>query len=146
MINCFIKRGELTMVEMEINKIRIDEKRGEQIIVLKEKNGNRILPIVIGIMEVTAIKMELSGLKAPRPMTHDLFNNTMEKLGIKLQQIVINKLENNTFYAKLILKNNGSKITEIDSRPSDSIALALRAKVPIFVEEQVLVKVNSPMQ
>src|SRR3989338_2038160 len=127
----------MAMVEMELNKIRIDENRGEQIIVLKEKVGDRVLPIVIGIMEVTAIKMKISGITPPRPMTHDLFYTTIKKLGANLEKIVITKLENNTFFAKLVLQVNG-RGEEIDERPSDSIALAIRAKSAIFVEEEVL--------
>jgi len=127
----------MAMVEMELNKIRIDENRGEQIIVLKEKVGDRVLPIVIGIMEVTAIKMKISGITPPRPMTHDLFYTTIKKLGANLEKIVITKLENNTFFAKLVLQVNG-RVEEIDARPSDSIALAIRAKSAIFVEEEVL--------
>lgn len=131
----------MAMVEMELNKIRIDENRGEQIIVLKEKAGDRVLPIVIGIMEVTAIKMKISGITPPRPMTHDLFYTTIKKLGANLEKIVITKLENNTFFAKLVLQVNG-RVEEIDARPSDSIALALRAKSAIFVEEEVLNNVS----
>ena len=127
----------MAMVEMELNKIRIDENRGEQIIVLKEKVGDRVLPIVIGIMEVTAIKMKISGITPPRPMTHDLFYTTIKKLGANLEKIVITKLENNTFFAKLVLQVNG-RVEEIDARPSDSIALAIRAKSAIFAEEEVL--------
>ncbi|NQT75540.1 MAG: bifunctional nuclease family protein [Candidatus Omnitrophica bacterium] len=125
------------MVEMELNKIRIDENRGEQVIVLKEKAGDRILPIVIGIMEVTAIKMKISGLTPPRPMTHDLLCNTIKQLGAKIDKIVITNLQQNTFFAKLILQINGT-FKEVDARPSDSIAIALRAKAPIFVDEAVL--------
>ena len=127
----------MAMVGMELNKIRIDENRGEQVIILKEKGGNRILPIVIGIMEVTAIKMKISGIMPPRPMTHDLFYRTIKQLGAKLDKIVITKLEQNTFFAKLVFEID-SKFEEVDARPSDSIALALRAEAPIFVEEEVL--------
>lgn len=132
----------MAIVEMELNKIRIDENRGEQIIVLKEKKGERLLPIVIGIMEVAAIKMKVSGLTPPRPMTHDLLHNTIKQLGAKINKIVITKLEENTFFAKLVLQVNG-KFEEVDARPSDSIALSVRAKAPIFVEEEVLDKVSS---
>ncbi|MDP6686315.1 MAG: bifunctional nuclease family protein [Candidatus Omnitrophota bacterium] len=122
---------------MELNKIRIDENRGEQVIVLKEKKGERFLPIVIGIMEITSIKMQISGITPPRPMTHDLFHNAITSVGAKVGKIIITKLEQNTFFAKLVLQING-KVEEIDARPSDSIAIALRAKAPIFVEEKVL--------
>ncbi|MFC1624248.1 bifunctional nuclease family protein [Candidatus Omnitrophota bacterium] len=127
----------MAIVEMELNKIRIDENRGEQVIVLKEKGGSRILPIVIGIMEVTAIKMKISGIMPPRPMTHDLFYLTIKQLGARLERIVITKLEQNTFFAKLVLGIDG-KFEEVDARPSDSIAIALRAEAPIFVAEEVL--------
>lgn len=127
----------MAMVEMELNKIRIDENRGEQVIVLKEKNGERIMPIVIGIMEVTAIKMKISGVKPPRPMTHDLLYATIKQIGARLDKIVITRLEQNTFFAKLVLGIN-DRIEEVDARPSDSIALAIRAEAPIFVAEEVL--------
>lgn len=126
------------MVEMALNKIKIDESRNEQVIVLKEKTGNRLLPVVIGIAEVNAIKLKLSGIKPPRPLTHDLLISIVENLGAKLQKVLIDKLQNNTFFAKLILSVNGSKEILIDARPSDSVALALRAGIPIFVEEEVL--------
>lgn len=135
----------MAIVEMELNKIRIDENRGEQVIVLKEKQGERILPIVIGIMEVTAIKMKISGVNPPRPMTHDLFYNAITQLGAKIDKIIINKLENNTFFAKLIISVD-SRTEEIDARPSDSIAIAIRAKAPIFVEEKVLINVSDNIE
>jgi len=130
-------------VEMEIAKIRIDERRGEQIIVLKEKGGARFLPIIIGISEVTAIKMKISGIVPPRPLTHDLLRNTIERLGGRLERIVINKLEFNTFFAKLILRTKDGAEEEVDARPSDSVALALRADAPIFVAREVLDQVAS---
>jgi len=132
----------MAMIEMELNKIRIDENRGEQVIVLKEKQGDRMLPIVIGIMEVTSIKMNISGIKPPRPMTHDLLNNVIEKLGAKLVKIVIARLEQSTFFAKLVIQIDG-RSEEVDARPSDSIALAVRAKAPIFADEQVLGAVST---
>lgn len=126
------------MVEMELNKIRIDENRGEQVIVLKEKKGKRLLPIIIGLQEATAIKMEISGFTPPRPLTHDLMNNIINSLGAKLEQVIVEKLEQNIFYAKLIISVNHTKAIEIDARPSDSVALALRAKAPIYVAEEIL--------
>ncbi len=127
---------------MELSQIRIDEKRGEQVIVLKEKNGKRLLPIVIGILEATAIKMEISGYEPPRPLTHDLLNQTIRGLGATLRQIEVIKLEQNIFYAKLILETSDKKTVEVDARPSDSIALAVRAKAPIFVARPVLDQVS----
>jgi hypothetical protein len=125
------------MIEMELNKIVIDEKRHDQLIVLKEKNGERLLPIVIGLNEASAIKLKISGFNPPRPLTHDLLHSTIENLEANLEKIIIDKLEENTFHAKLILKHNG-KVKIVDARPSDSIALAVRAKAPIFVEDRIL--------
>src|SRR3989338_4946099 len=126
------------MVEMVLSKIKIDENRSEQVIVLKEQSGSRLLPVVIGIAEVNAIKLKLSGLEPPRPLTHDLLLRTIEELGAKLKEIQIDKLENNTFYAKLVLVRNGSGEVKVDARPSDSVALALRAGAPIYVAEDVI--------
>ena len=123
--------------EMALFKIKVDERRSEQVIVLKEKNGVRLLPVVIGMAEVNAIKMQLSGIKPPRPLTHDLMLSAIHELGAKLSRIYIDKLENNTFHAKLLLQRNGNEVI-VDARPSDSIALALRAESPIFVEEDIL--------
>lgn len=107
-------------------------------IVLKERHGDRYLPVVIGIAEVNAIKLKLSGIEPPRPLTHDLLLKTIEELGARLKEIQIDRLENNTFYAKLILAHNGSPEIKVDARPSDSVALALRAGAPIFADEEVL--------
>ncbi len=126
------------MIEMELNKIIIDEKRHDQIIVLKEKNGERLLPIVIGLQEASSIKMKLSGVNPPRPLTHDLLASVVMHLEAKIEKVVIDKIENNTFHAKLFLKGENGKVKIIDARPSDSVALSVRAKAPIFVEEEVL--------
>ncbi len=126
------------MVEMELNKIVIDEKRHDQLIVLKEKGGNRVLPIVIGLNEASAIKLKISGVNPPRPLTHDLLHNTIENLQASIEKIVIDKLEENTFHAKIFLKTASGQIKIIDARPSDSIALAVRAHVSIFVEDEII--------
>jgi hypothetical protein len=131
------------LVQMDISRIRIDERRGEQVVVLKERGGNRFLPIIIGISEVTAIKMRISGIQPPRPLTHDLLKDTIAQLGATLQRIIITKLEFNTFFAKLILQTREGEFREVDARPSDSIAVALRADAPIFVAEEVLNQVAS---
>ena len=131
------------MVLMDVSRIRIDERRGEQVIVLKERGGTRVLPIIIGISEVTAIKMKISGIQPPRPLTHDLLRSTITQLGATLLRVVINKLEFNTFFAKLILKTKEGALEEIDARPSDSIAVALRSDAPIFVADEVLNQVAS---
>ena len=128
------------MTEMVLNKIRVDEKSDGQVIVLKEKSGSRYLPIIIGVSEVAAIKRNLSGIRPARPMTHDLLANVIYGLGARLEKVVINKIEDNTFYARLVLKAKDSsrqKTVTIDARPSDSIALAVRVEAPIFVEEGV---------
>lgn len=126
------------MIELILSKIKIDETRNEQIIVFREKDGTRFLPVVIGIAEVNAIKLKLSGIKPPRPLTHDLLLQTIEQLGAKLDRVVIDRLHSNTFYAKLYLKKNSDGEVEIDARPSDSVALALRAGSPIYAAEEVL--------
>ncbi|MCK9433001.1 MAG: bifunctional nuclease family protein [Candidatus Omnitrophica bacterium] len=126
------------MVEMELSKIVIDEKRHDQLIVLKEKNGERVLPIVIGLPEASAIKMKISGFTPPRPLTHDLLHSTIEFLEAKVEKIIIDKLEENTFHAKLILRNSAGNEKAIDARPSDSVALAVRAHAPIFVEDEII--------
>ncbi|MFC1703286.1 bifunctional nuclease family protein [Candidatus Omnitrophota bacterium] len=131
------------MVEMELNKIIIDERRSDQVIVLKEKKGTRRLPIIIGLLEASAIKMKVSGINPPRPLTHDLLHATIASLDARIDRIIIDKLQDNTFHAKLIIKQDGKKKT-IDARPSDSIALAVRTKSPIFVEDEVLEKAGLP--
>ena len=122
------------MIEMELNKIVIDEKRHDQLIVLKEKGGNRILPIVIGLNEASAIKLKISGFQPPRPLTHDLLHAAISNLDATIDRVIIDKLEDNTFHAKLLLKTHSGEIKTIDARPSDSIALAVRAQAPIFVD------------
>lgn len=98
------------------------------------------IPIVIGFMEASSIKIKISGVDVPRPMTHDLLVNVMQVLGSRLERVVIDKLVNNTFHAKLEIKSQDGTIKTIDSRPSDSIALAVRFKAPIFVSDEVLQK------
>ncbi|MEK6727195.1 MAG: bifunctional nuclease family protein [Candidatus Omnitrophota bacterium] len=128
------------MVEMELNKIVIDEKRHDQLIVLKEKNGSRVLPIVIGLAEASAIKLKISGFNPPRPLTHDLLHSAIENLEASVEKIIIDKLEDNTFHAKIVLKTSNGLKKVIDARPSDSIALAVRAHTPIFVEDDIVKK------
>ena len=125
------------MIELVLSKIKIDEKRNEQVIVLKQKDGKLLLPVIIGLPEVTAIKLKLSGVTVPRPMTHDLLLNTICSFGASLKHVLIDRLENDTFYAKLVLAQDGRELT-IDARPSDGIALALRAEAPIYADKKVL--------
>ncbi|MBM3243888.1 MAG: bifunctional nuclease family protein [Candidatus Omnitrophica bacterium] len=126
------------MVEMELSRIVIDEKRHDQLIVLKEKDGERTLPIVIGLAEASAIKLKISGFEPERPLTHDLLHSTIKYLEANIDKIIIDKLEENTFHAKIILKTSSGAEKIIDARPSDSIALAVRAKAPIFVEDEII--------
>jgi bifunctional DNase/RNase len=128
------------MIQVELSKIIIDEKRQDQIIVLKEKNGERQLPIVIGFLEASSIKMKLSGVEPPRPMTHDLLVAVIQGLDAKLERLIIDKMVNNTFHAKLEFKAKDGQIKFIDARPSDGVALAVRTSAPIFVEEDVIKK------
>ena len=130
------------MVQVELSKIIIDEKRQDQIIVLKEKDGDRQLPIVIGFLEASSIKMKLSGIEPPRPMTHDLLVSTISSFDATLERLVIDKMVNNTFHARIELIAKDGQAVTVDSRPSDGIALAVRASAPIFVEEDVLKNVE----
>ena len=123
-------------VEAELSRIIINEQSDQQIIVVKERNGERSFPIVIGIVEIFAIDRRLKGIKPPRPMTHDLLANVIEALGAKIEKIVINDLQHHTFFARIHLSLNGQSV-EIDSRPSDAIALCSATKAPIFVAEHV---------
>jgi hypothetical protein len=126
------------MVEMELSRIVIDEKRHDQLIVLKEKNGSRLLPIVIGLQEASAIKLKIGGFNPPRPLTHDLLHAAIQNLEATVDKIIIDKLEENTFHAKILLKTASGEIKTIDARPSDSIALAVRAHTSIFVEDEII--------
>jgi bifunctional DNase/RNase len=126
------------MIQVELSKIIIDEKRQDQIIVLKEKDGDRQFPIVIGFLEASSIKMKLSQVEPPRPMTHDLLTATIKGLGANMERLLIDKMIENTFHAKLEIKTKDGELVLIDSRPSDGVALAVRSNVPIFVDEEVL--------
>jgi len=126
------------MVEMELNKIVIDEKRHDQLIALKEKGGNRVLPIVIGLNEASAIKLKISGFNPPRPLTHDLIFTMLNEIKVSVEKVIIDKLEENTFYAKIVIKTPSGELRSIDARPSDSIALAVRFHTPIFVEDSII--------
>lgn len=125
------------MIELELSKIKVDESKNEQMIVFREKSGTRYLPVVIGIAEVTAIKMRLSGIKPPRPLTHDLILQIVSQLKAEITKVVIDRIEQNTFYAKIYLEGPNKKEAVVDARPSDSVALALRANAPIFASEEV---------
>ena len=123
-------------IEVELSKIIINETSNQQIIVLKDCKSDRSFPIVIGISEIVAIDRRLKGLTLPRPMTHDLLANIIEQMGGKIEKIVINDLLEHTFYAQIHLDVNGKHL-EIDSRPSDAIAVSVASSVPLFVAEKV---------
>jgi bifunctional DNase/RNase len=128
-------------IEVELSKIIINEASDQQVIVLKERYGQRSFPIVIGIMEIFAIDRRLKGILPPRPMTHDLLDSVITSLGAKVERIVINDLRNHTFYARIYLSINGQTL-DIDSRPSDAIALGAASSAPIFVAEDVFDKIG----
>jgi bifunctional DNase/RNase len=128
-------------VEVELSRIIINETSDQQIIVLKERHGERSFPIVIGTMEILAIDRRLKGITPPRPMTHDLLDSVIRGLGAGIEKIVINDLRHHTFYAKIHLSLNSRNVT-VDSRPSDAIALGVASSTPIFVAEDVFGKTS----
>lgn len=130
-------------MRMDLAQIVISEKHDQQVIVLRERNGTRTLPIVIGLTEALAIDRRVKGVQTQRPMTHDLLANVIEGLSAELEKIVVNDLKDSTFYAKLVLRHQG-EVLEIDSRPSDAIALGIANEVPIYVEDHVLREVSPP--
>jgi len=123
-------------VEVELSKIIINEAVDQQIIVLKELQGRRSFPIVIGMTEILAIDRRLKNIQLPRPMTHDLLADVIDQMGGEVEKVVISDLSNGTFYARLHIIANGETVT-VDSRPSDAIALGVGTGTPIFVDEQV---------
>ena len=127
------------MQEMVIDSIRVSLMNYQRVVILKEKGAERYLPIWIGPAEADAIAVKLQDISVPRPLTHDLLRNIIAALGVSISHVIVNDLQNDTFYAKVVLESDG-KALEVDSRPSDAIALAVRAKVPIFAEETVLEK------
>jgi len=124
-------------VHMELKRIIINEVQDQQVIMLREVEGDRSFPIVIGIYEATSIDRRVKGQPTPRPLTHDLVAAVIDQLGGELQDIYISELKEHTYFAKLRIRKDGELI-EIDCRPSDAIALAVTASVPIFVAEEVL--------
>jgi bifunctional DNase/RNase len=122
---------------MELKRIIISEVHDQQVIMLKEVEGDRSFPIVIGIFEATSIDRRVKGMPSPRPLTHDLVASVIENMGGELRDICISELRDHTYYAELRIRLNGEMV-KVDSRPSDAIALAVTAKVPIYVSEDVL--------
>lgn len=130
------------LIKMTVRGIALDPITNMPIVILKDPDERRALPIWVGIFEANAIALELEKVSTPRPMTHDLLKNILDGLGITVQQITVNDLKENTFYATIDLNHNGS-VVQIDSRPSDAIALALRTNAPIFVSENVVAQAKN---
>ncbi|HWF84769.1 MAG TPA: bifunctional nuclease family protein [Vicinamibacterales bacterium] len=125
------------LIEMTIKGLMVDPTTNLPIVILRDKNGERVLPIWVGIFEANAIAMQIENVDTPRPMTHDLLRNVIADLKATVQRIVVSDLQENTFYALIYLAVNGETVA-IDARPSDAIALALRTRAPIFVEDAVI--------
>ncbi|HUG90687.1 MAG TPA: bifunctional nuclease family protein [Planctomycetaceae bacterium] len=131
------------LIRMELSRIIISEINDQQVIYLREVDGDRMFPILIGIFEATSIDRRVRGEIPPRPLTHDLLKNAIEELGGELEDVVITNLMDHTYYAVLRVRQNG-EVVEIDSRPSDAIALSVHydPPVPVYVEESVLGEVS----
>jgi len=129
----------MSMIEMTIDSIRVSLMNYQRVVILKETMTDRYLPIWIGPAEADAIAVKLQGVSVPRPLTHDLLSSVIDALGASVNSIVVSDLQNDTFYAKIILNIDGGQM-EVDSRPSDALALAVRLEAPIYVEESVLDK------
>ena len=130
------------MIEMKVKGLTLDPHTNVPIVVLRETEGDRALPIWVGIFEAHAIAREIENFETPRPMTHDLIKNLINDIKGRVDKILINDLKDNTFFAEIHLSMNGSEFV-VDSRPSDAIAVALRMGSPIFVEEKVLEEAKS---
>ncbi len=126
------------MIEMKVMGIALDTRTGSPIVVLHDKENRKALPIWIGSAEASAIIRKIENLTVARPMTHDLIINIIEKTGYKIDKIEINDVEKETYYATIFLKGDDDKLIEIDSRPSDAIAIAIRVDAPIFVTANVI--------
>ena len=124
------------MRQMKVDKLGIDLLTHDPVVILKDLEGKRHLPILIGPFEATAIALALEGTAVPRPLSHDLMRSLLEAMHAKLEQVVIHDIKDATFFAKLIIRVGG-EIQEIDARPSDSIALALRVQAPIFISDKI---------
>ncbi|MBI3408527.1 MAG: bifunctional nuclease family protein [Planctomycetes bacterium] len=129
---------------MELKRIIINEVHDQQVVMLREVDGDRSFPIVIGIFEATSIDRRVRGVQSPRPLTHDLLANVIDHLGGDLQDIFISDLREHTYFAKLRIKKDG-ELVEVDCRPSDAIAIAVTARVPIFVSEEVISEASGEM-
>jgi bifunctional DNase/RNase len=125
------------LVEMQIESVRVHMLSNRHVVILKDHDGDRYLPIWIGAWEASAIAMRLQGLQAERPLTHDLFAAALQRLGVQVERVVISELADETYHARIHLQRDGVQV-EVDARPSDALALAVRAEVQIFASEDVL--------
>ena len=125
------------MIEMNVEFVRVSMQNYNRVVILKEKESERYLLIWIGPSEAEAIAMRLGDVQPPRPQTHDLLRSVIDSLEAQVSYVVVNDLNNDTFYARIVLEHNGQTV-EVDSRTSDAIALAVRAQVPIYADESVL--------
>ena len=131
------------MRQMKVDKLGIDLLTHDPVVILKDMDGKRFLPILIGPFEATAIALALEGAPVPRPLTHDLMRTVLETLESRLEQVIIHDIRESTFFAKLIIRTNG-ELQEIDARPSDGIALALRMSAPIYVSDKIELQEGAP--
>ena len=129
------------MIELNLVGVRLEVPSQQPIVLLRERTGERYLPIWIGTVKATAIAFAQQGVVTPRPMTHDLLKNILEEIGVHIERIVITELREGTYYATIQMSRNGSSY-EVSSRPSDAIALAVRVNVPIFANEDVLAEAS----
>ncbi|MDZ7725073.1 MAG: bifunctional nuclease family protein [candidate division KSB1 bacterium] len=125
------------LIRVNVERVTLDTATSRFVVILKEDKRSRWLPIVVGSSEAQAIALQLENISPPRPLTHDLMRNLLETMDVKIERIVVNDLQENTYYALLGLRH-GSEFRDVDARPSDAIALALRTKAPIFVEGKVM--------
>lgn len=125
------------MIEVKIDSIRVSLMSQHRVVVLKEIDSDRFLPIWIGPFEADAITVQLQQIQVARPLTHDLLKNIIDEMGAKISHVMVSELKNDTFYARIIMDLNGQSL-EIDARPSDAIALAVRVRAPLFVAEEVM--------
>lgn len=131
------------MRQMKVDKLGIDLLTHDPVVILKDMDGSHYLPILIGPFEATAIALALEGAAVPRPLTHDLMRTVLETLDARLEQVVIHDIRESTFFAKLVVRTNG-ELQEIDARPSDGIALALRMSAPIYVSDKIVLEESVP--
>ncbi len=129
------------MIEMDFYELRLDETGADQIIILKEKNGERMMPILIGYYEAQSIHLALNDIHIQRPLTHDLSVNIIDALKAKVERVVVNDLRESTFYARIHFSTSNGPI-DVDSRPSDAIAIAVRINAPIFVAKDLLEQIT----